>query len=682
MRNLHKKMNTKNITTINTSMLLTKKMYYQKITLLLFVLFTYVLIVVYFVIYQKIFCKTYSIIEFYKKDDIDSCMIIRYLYTFYQLVTVLVLLLTIIASYIIIFSKSKQSTVSNNTKDNILVFIPMYSENINEINNTLNSVLLNENQVILYIVVDGIKKGIDNDDFTSNYIKQILNVTNNVSNSNSYELYIGKFHKLEYILLIKNINKGKKDSFILCVKSLYYNNNITEINENEINENEINENEINEINENEINENENEINENENENEINENENDLLFFKDIGNYINLVKIEYILMLDTDTKVNSSGISILSDYLDSNLSSAAVCGRTSVINKKYNILTMSQVFEYYITHYTLKAAESIYGNVLVLSGCFTLYRKHILLNPKLINLYKKENNKSLYTANISQLGEDRLLTNLILRLYPTYNTSYTEKAKCHTQVPTSFKTILCQRRRWTNSLIFCNFMLLFNTPKYNILKKFGFLFVVLYELFVVFYLPILIFIGYYYLTQSIYNYIIAPDNIILIISIIFLFLPVVLCIIFMKPSMIKYAIAFILLLPFYNIIPLYSLCYTDDVSWGDTRKIIEIEEIKPNTIIEIEEIEPNIIKIEEIEPDTIIEIEEIEPDTIIEIEEIEPNIIKIEEIEPDTIIEIEIKPNTIIEIEEIEPNTILEIDEIEESSVINEIIEIYMKYSNK
>lgn len=56
--------------------------------------------------------------------------------------------------------------------------------------------------------------------------------------------------------------------------------------------------------------------------------------------------------------------------------------------------MSQYYEYYITHYTLKALENIFGNVLVLSGCFALYRSNILINKKLIQMYSEEDNSTL------------------------------------------------------------------------------------------------------------------------------------------------------------------------------------------------------------------------------------------------------------------------------------------------
>ena len=533
----------------------------------------YTAIILFFVVYQENSCISYNLSDFYKNNDTLSCMIIRYSLILYQCIILCSFILTIIAAYIVISTKTKNpyySIVPKPSRSNVLIFIPVYSENKQEINNTIESVLLNDYPIdskIMYIVVDGIKQGAHNDDFTSNYIKDILGVNNNISEHQDFELYLGEYKYVKYILVIKHKNKGKKDSFLFVNKTLYYNNYIDQPHSIHNNNNSSvsltslvsnNSSNCSRI-------------------TIDIDTNEKEFFESISLKIsnllcNLNIIDYVLMLDTDTKVDPSGLRLLVDHLDSNPFSAAVCGETSVINKLDNLLTMSQMFEYYITHYTLKALENVYGNVLVLSGCFALYRKHILINKKIIKMYQKESNVTLYSANISQLGEDRLLTNLILRIYPDFNTCYIQDAKCYTVVPSDLKTLLCQRRRWTNSLIFCHIMLLLNTPNYNILKKLRFICILLFELVLVIFMPLLIAIGYYYTFKSIKYYILTQELFIIIQSLIFLLIPVILCIILKKLSMIKYALTFILYLPFYSIfIPLYSIYFMDDVSWGETRK---------------------------------------------------------------------------------------------------------------
>ncbi|KAJ7038911.1 chitin synthase-domain-containing protein [Mycena alexandri] len=50
----------------------------------------------------------------------------------------------------------------------------------------------------------------------------------------------------------------------------------------------------------------------------------------------------------------------------------VCGETQLASAKQLIVTMMQVYEYFISHNMAKAFESLFGSVTCLPGCFTLY----------------------------------------------------------------------------------------------------------------------------------------------------------------------------------------------------------------------------------------------------------------------------------------------------------------------
>lgn len=270
---------------------------------------------------------------------------------------------------------------------------------------------------------------------------------------------------------------------------------------------------------------------------------------------------------------------MADYLDSNPSTLAVCGETSITNTDDSLLSASQYFEYYITHYSLKSLESVYGDVLVLSGCFSLYRKNVLINKELINFYENERIDSLYWANITKLGEDRLLTNLLLKYYPQLNAKYTNKAICYTDAPNNLNTLLCQRRRWTNSLIFCNLFLLLNLPKYALFKRFRFFTIILLELWIVLYMPLLLTIGYYYIIIFFYKWSLGYYDLVGIIqTFVLLCFPIIMCIILRELKMIFYAFIFILTIPIFSIvIPIYSIYCSDYVKWGNTRRISEDSE---------------------------------------------------------------------------------------------------------
>jgi cellulose synthase/poly-beta-1,6-N-acetylglucosamine synthase-like glycosyltransferase len=481
------------------------------------------------------------------------CMSFRYSLLVYYSLVVLVLILTFASCYYVKFYNIDNPNYTlpfTQKRKNVAVFVPVYSESRESLYNTVKSVVESDypkSSKMLIIVVDGIKQGLGNDDFTSEYAKQILNTTQNISIDSNYELYIGSYKGVEYLLLIKVINKGKKDSFLVLQKLLYYSHDYILDDTNSIH--------------------------------IDLRCRDVEFekFKNIKQLVSNIemnKIEYIMMLDTDTRVDNKAITCLADYLDVNIKTLAVCGETSISNKNNNILTSAQHFEYFVTHYTLKAFESNYGNVLVLSGCFTLYRTNILINKNLMDLYENEDSSNLYTANISKLGEDRFLTNLLLKFYPKFDAKYIKNAICYTDAPNDIKTLLCQKRRWTNSLIFCHLWLLLNTPKYSLFKRLRFIFIVVFELWIVLYMPMLLTIGYYYMILFIYNSI--TYNIIdifgIIQTIILFIFPTIIALLLNHFDMIYYSVVFIFSIPLFSIIvPLYSIYFSDYIAWGNTRK---------------------------------------------------------------------------------------------------------------
>src|SRR5437773_12395154 len=85
-----------------------------------------------------------------------------------------------------------------------------------------------------------------------------------------------------------------------------------------------------------------------------------------------------------------------------------------------------VFEYYISHHLGKAFESVFGGVTCLPGCFCMYRLKsrkdndwvpIITKPEIIQEYSQNIVNTLHQKNLLLLGEDRFLTNLMLRNFP-------------------------------------------------------------------------------------------------------------------------------------------------------------------------------------------------------------------------------------------------------------------------
>lgn len=76
---------------------------------------------------------------------------------------------------------------------------------------------------------------------------------------------------------------------------------------------------------------------------------------------------------------------------------ATCGETELANAKKSMISMIQVYEYFISHHLAKAFESLFGSVTCLPGCFSLYR------------LRSMENKPVFIANdvVMAFGENRV-----------------------------------------------------------------------------------------------------------------------------------------------------------------------------------------------------------------------------------------------------------------------------------
>ena len=65
-------------------------------------------------------------------------------------------------------------------------------------------------------------------------------------------------------------------------------------------------------------------------------------------------------------------------------------------------------------------------------------------------YSRNDIESLHEKNLYHLGEDRMLTTLLLNFFSDMKLSFVPEAVCWTIVPHTFNILLSQRRRWINS----------------------------------------------------------------------------------------------------------------------------------------------------------------------------------------------------------------------------------------
>lgn len=170
--------------------------------------------------------------------------------------------------------------------------------------------------------------------------------------------------------------------------------------------------------------------------------------------------EFILMVDADTEVESSSLNRMISVMVNDVKIMGLCGETRISNERGSWVTAIQVYEYFISHHLAKAFESLFGTVTCLPGCFSMYRIRsanknvpVLVSPGILTDYSENTVDTLHKKNLLHLGEDRYLTTLLLKHFPTMKTTFTGEARCYTVAPDQWSVLLSQRRRWINSTVF-------------------------------------------------------------------------------------------------------------------------------------------------------------------------------------------------------------------------------------
>lgn len=289
--------------------------------------------------------------------------------------------------------------------------------------------------------------------------------------------------------------------------------------------------------------------------------------------------EFVLMVDADTSVEPDGLNRLVAVAADDSRIIAICGETTLDNEEGSWWTMIQVYEYYISHHLAKAFESLFGSVTCLPGCFSMYRlrsadkgKPLFIANRIIDSYSENVVDTLHKKNLLHLGEDRYLTTLILKNFPTFRTKFTPDAKAHTAAPDQFGVLLSQRRRWINSTIH-NLAELVLMPELCGFCLFSMRFVVFVDLLGTIILPATV----VYLLYLIISVATGQGQFPLISIILIAAVYGLQAIIFLLQRQWQYIgwlIIYILAYPIYSFfLPLYSFWHMDDFSWGNTRIVV-------------------------------------------------------------------------------------------------------------
>ena len=294
--------------------------------------------------------------------------------------------------------------------------------------------------------------------------------------------------------------------------------------------------------------------------------------------VNPTFYEFLLQIDADTVVApDSATRFVASFLnDTRL--LAVCGETALSNAKSSIVTMIQVYEYYISHNLTKAFESLFGSVTCLPGCFTMYRvraaetgKPLFVSREIVNAYSEIRVDTLHMKNLLHLGEDRYLTTLLLKYHGKYKTKFIFRAHAWTIAPDSWTVFLSQRRRWINSTVH-NLIELIPLQELCGFCCFSMRFVVFLDLLSTVIQPAIVGYLVYLFVLLGKNASVAPVTAFILLGAIY-GLQAIIFIARRKWEMIGWMLIYIIATPVFACgLPLYSFWHMDDFSWGNTRVV--------------------------------------------------------------------------------------------------------------
>ena len=289
--------------------------------------------------------------------------------------------------------------------------------------------------------------------------------------------------------------------------------------------------------------------------------------------------EYIFQVDADTEVEPTSLSRFVAAMVRDKKVIGLCGETALANEHQSITTMLQVYEYYISHYLVKAFESLFGSITCLPGCFSMFRlrspdtqRPLFISSAVVDDYAENRVDTLHLKNLLYLGEDRYLTTLVLKHFPDYKTIFVPHARCLTVAPDSWRVLLSQRRRWINSTVH-NLVELLRTPQLCGFCLFSMRFIVMIDLLSTLVAPVTIgYLVYLVVVVSVDGGTIPLTSVFLLAAL--YGLQAIIFLLHRRFDMIGWMLVYICGLPLWSfILPLYSFWHMDDFSWGNTRIVI-------------------------------------------------------------------------------------------------------------
>eukprot|EP00984_Skeletonema_dohrnii_P021803 scaffold10974_cov207-Skeletonema_dohrnii-CCMP3373.AAC.8 len=506
------------------------------------------------------------------------CFVLNVLMYFLLSFVALIMIAQMICSLMYV-AKGTRTYSDEDTQDQVIVMVPCYNEGGSELIKTIDSVLgttYPEENKVVFIIADGVVTGAGQDMSTPEHLAEILGFEMDPGNDEEYDydsiglltsnkarVYHGYYEVedkcLKYLVVVKSGlpmeqaasakpgNRGKRDSQLVIMgyfNRIYHGRELNELD---------------------------------------------AAIEDALIDLNMQSDDMRLMMtiDADTRVDELSITHMVYHMNQDDKVLALCGETKVDNKWQTWVTMMQVFEYYNNHHMKKAFESAFGCVTCLPGCFTMYRilnddgKPLLADDHVYSEYLRNDIDSLHEQNLFHLGEDRMLTTLLLHFFSGMYLTYVPEAQCWTIVPHTMRILMSQRRRWINST-YHNLLELTKVKTMCGVCCCSMKTVVYLDLVACMILPA----STVYAVYLIVLVVLGKTQFSLLLLVLYGLLIGVQIVVFLVRSRYDFFFWFIYFtiigVPvFYFVLPLYAFWHMDDFSWGETRKVAAMQKTFAN-----------------------------------------------------------------------------------------------------
>ena len=517
------------------------------------------------------------------------CFVLNVLMYFLLSFVALIMIAQMLCSLMYV-AKGTRTYTDEDTQDQVIVMVPCYNEGGQELIKTIDSVLgttYPEENKVIFVIADGVVTGAGQDMSTPEHLAEILGFEIDPQNDEQYDydsiglltsnkarVYHGYYEVedkcLKYLVVVKSGlpmeqaasakpgNRGKRDSQLVVMgyfNRIYHGRELNELD---------------------------------------------AAIEDALIDLNMQSddMRLLMTIDADTRVEELSITHMVYHMNQDDKVLALCGETKVDNKWQTWVTMMQVFEYYNNHHMKKAFESAFGCVTCLPGCFTMYRilnddgKPLLADDHVYSEYLRNDIDSLHEQNLFHLGEDRMLTTLLLHFFAGMYLSYVPEAQCWTIVPHSMRILLSQRRRWINST-YHNLLELTKVKTMCGVCCCSMKTVVYLDLVACMILPA----STVYAVYLIVLVCIGKTQFSVLLLVLYGLLIGVQIVVFLVRSRYDFFFWFIYFtiigVPvFYFVLPLYAFWHMDDFSWGETRKVAAMQKTFTNPAPAIEKEEDN------------------------------------------------------------------------------------------